>query len=387
MERQLWSQAARAAVLGVLGVLLLTVWWAAEASVAAIATTSLALLVFAWLVGVRRLLPFWHMFGMVLVGGLLAVLVVGTGGADSPYQDMFLLVVLGAALLRRTFRRFVEGVVIAAVGAALPAAYQDVGADFLGDTIADVLVWTAVGIIAWRLERSRADHAAARAELLERHATVTEDERGRLAEDLHDEAIQLLSAARFRLQTAAMRNDTSTDVAAAEELLGQGLLSLRRIILELHAPDVETGSLTDLVQAYAERLLEPVGVTVDLEIAEPERTDPAVVTAAYRIVVQALSNVARHAGASRVTVDVHEVDGQLVGLVVDDGRGIPDRVQTRPGHIGLRSMHDRAAALGGSVEVRAVPAGQGSGTVVSFELPRRSNGAAGGRRPGGTAAQ
>jgi signal transduction histidine kinase len=194
-----------------------------------------------------------------------------------------------------------------------------------------------------------------RIQLLERVARVAEEERQRLAEDLHDDAIQLLTAADIRLQTT-MRDAPDADLEPA-----------RRLILEQRGPDVTADSFADLVGAYADRLLPADGVELDIDVQLPDDVPPEVIAAAYRIVLEALSNVARHAGAGTASVTVTGREDLLVGAVTDDGVGIPVDAETGPGHLGLRAMRDRAAMVGGRVTV--TPAD--GGTVVSFELPLR----------------
>lgn len=369
MKQERWTSAMRQVLLAAVGVVLVTFWWASDARLPEIAALTVAAAVLARLFAVDTLWPAWQRIGLVVLGALIAVLVAITGGSASPYQDVFLLVVIGAALFSDTTSEFIGGVLVAAAGAALPLVYEGVDMAFVEDTVADVLVWTVVGVVTWQIERERTRKAQERAVLLDRYVTVAEDERARLADELHDEAVQLLSAARFRLETAAGA-DRSGDLTPVQELLGDGLLALRRVMLELKTPDLATGSLEDLVHAYAERLLTPLGVDFELDIADPDGTDTAVITAAYRIIVEALSNVARHARATTASVAVAGDNGRLVGRVTDDGRGTAEDPPSRPGHIGLRSMRDRAEVIGGSIQIGPRPPEEGGGTVVSFELPR-----------------
>lgn len=208
------------------------------------------------------------------------------------------------------------------------------------------------------------DQEVERVALLERTVHVAEEERRRLAEDLHDDAIQLLTAADLRLQIAA-RDAPGVDLEPARRLVRDGVDSLRRLILEQHGPEVTADTFEELVRSYGERLLPTAGVTLETDVALPRDLPPPIIAAAYRIVLEALSNVARHAGASNATVRVAVADDLVVGAVTDDGVGIPDDVETGPGHLGLRAMRDRAELVGGRVSVAATD----GGTRVSFELP------------------
>lgn len=369
MDQQRWAEVMRQALLASAGVVLLTAWWVSDAFVVEVMALVPVAAGIGWLLGVERLHQLWWRVGLVVIGALVAMLVAATGGSDSVYQDLFLVVIISAALVTEDPRGLLGGVAVAAVGAAAPALYEDVGRVFVADTVADLLVWAAAGAVTWRIERGRARQERDRVALLQRFVTVAEDERDALADDLHDEAIQLLAAARLRLRTAPT-SAGGPELQAADDLLGDGLQSLRRLMLELKSPDVSTGSLEELLRAYAERLLEPSGIALDLRVALPADLHGEVVTAAYRIIVEALSNAARHSGASTVEVVAMVDDGALVGRVRDDGRGLAAERRPRPGHIGLRAMRDRAEVLGGSTQLRSRPGADG-GTEVSFTLPLR----------------
>lgn len=210
-----------------------------------------------------------------------------------------------------------------------------------------------------------ARHERERIALLERTVTVAEEERQRLAEDLHDDAIQLFAAADLHLQRLQAREHV-TELETVQRLVRNGVGSLRRIILQLRGPDVTGATFAPLVRTYVDRL-QPDGDTleVELDVDLPDGLPDETVAAAYRVVVEALSNVVRHARATRVTVEVDVRAGVLRGAVHDDGVGIPDDAQTGPGHLGLRAMRDRAEARGGELKVAAAD----GGTVVTFTLP------------------
>lgn len=232
-----------------------------------------------------------------------------------------------------------------------------------------VLFVLVTGAALWavtrRFERSLRAVEQERRELLQRNLEVAEAERDRLGRDLHDEAIQLLAAAAFRLEAAA-EAAAGVDLEPARNLLRDGIGSLRRVVLELESPDMTVRSLEEYVAAYAERMLGPAEMEFDLTVDLPQTVEPEVLTATYRIVVEALSNVARHARAQHARVDITAREGVLSGRVTDDGRGIPGGHAPGPDHLGLRSMRERAERFGGRVTVG--PAGGDGGTVVDFEL-------------------
>jgi signal transduction histidine kinase len=199
----------------------------------------------------------------------------------------------------------------------------------------------------------------------ERILTAREDERRRLQRDLHDGLGPTLASLYQRVDVA--RSMVRKDPRAAEELLGgvgeqtrSVIDEIRMLVRALHPPELELG-LVGAIEASARQLPNLSCVEVD---AEPLPTLPsAVETAAYRIAVEALTNVARHSAATRAAVTLSASDHVLTLTVVDDGRGIPDGVRSGTG---LRSMRERADELGGHCEVSA---GSDGGTRVTAVLP------------------
>ena len=204
------------------------------------------------------------------------------------------------------------------------------------------------------LLRSRAEVVALR-----------EDERRRLRRDLHDGLGPALAAIGLKAGLAARHVPRES---AARELLGEidtevkaGLGDIRRLVEALRPPALDELGLVRSVRARASSL---TGDMI-IDVSGPDTAGPlpaAVETAAYRIVVEALTNVVRHSGASACRV-VIMVSAEAVEVSVrDDGRGLDgDR---SPG-VGLRSMQERAAEVGGTLSVQS----NGSVTVVSALLP------------------
>jgi signal transduction histidine kinase len=227
----------------------------------------------------------------------------------------------------------------------------------LGDVVRQAAAAARASHLATELQHSREQLVSAR-----------EEERRRLRRDLHDGLGPVLGAVVLRIDAA--RNLAASDPVRADEVLRQArddvaaaLADVRRLVHDLRPPALDDVGLLASVRQQAERLRTP-GLQVRVDGEGLDDLPAAVEVAAYRIASEALANVARHAGAStcRVTLTV-DAAGRLVVEVADDGVGIP--TQARAG-VGLVSLRERAAELGGSCEVSCPP---GGGTLVRAELP------------------
>jgi signal transduction histidine kinase len=187
-------------------------------------------------------------------------------------------------------------------------------------------------------------------------------ERQRLERNLHDGAQQRLIA--LSLELSLLEQELGPDAAAGLRLaqargeIATSLGELREVARGLH-PAVVTGhGLAVALEQLAARAPVPVHLTVAVDERLPERVE----VAAYYLVSESLANVAKHAGASSVSVDVSRTDGQAVIEVTDDGIGGADT----EGGSGLRGLADRVEALGGSLRVWSP---RGGGTRVRAEIP------------------
>jgi signal transduction histidine kinase len=212
----------------------------------------------------------------------------------------------------------------------------------------------------------------------ERLVTAREEERRRLRRDLHDGLGPALAGIALEIESA--RSLAGDDPDAARELLQRlrgevqdTLAEIRRIAHDLRPPALDELGLLDAVREHAARLgmgsragagPAPNGLRIAVEV--PERLPPlpaAVEVAAYRIALEAMTNVSRHAEAKTCVVRI-EVDRELALEIRDDGSGINGRPR---GGLGLVSMRERAEELGGNLSVGK--GDDGSGTVVRARLP------------------
>ena len=217
---------------------------------------------------------------------------------------------------------------------------------------------------------------AARTELLQRTLTAQENERIRIARDLHDDTGQLIAALKLSLETAGPALSVGREEAAKHigdaVLIADGLLDgVHRATADLRPPVLDELGLIPAVEWYAETRVEPMGVRVSCEQrGTAVRLAPVVETALFRIVQEALTNVCRHSGASRATVRFDQEGSAAVLAVEDDGTGFDPECIDRDDPVrpafGLRGMRERAEILGGSLKIES---GSSSGTLVTVTIP------------------
>ena len=219
-------------------------------------------------------------------------------------------------------------------------------------------------------------------------ATVREDERRRLARDLHDGPAQAMAAALFGVDLAVAALDHRPEAAKAEllharEQVRDALEDVRSAIAGLRPRLLEEQGLAAALQALegSPGLWGP-RVTVDAGAGTVSgRLPPEIELALFRIAQEAVSNARRHAAADHVRVSVEARPGVVKLAVVDDGRGFdPDRTQAAPGRgEGIPGMGERAAQLGGVLRIASSP---GTGTRVEVLLPLPARGTKTGTREG-----
>ncbi len=230
-----------------------------------------------------------------------------------------------------------------------------------------------------RLYAALAEKEQMRAQLLEQVIEAQEEERKRIARELHDDFAQTLTALTINLQSTMQNlpdglNGTRQHLAETQALTSQTLQEINHWILELRPTVLDDLGLVPAIRWYAESRLEPEHAQVEVEtVGLKNRLPTGIETALFRIVQEAVSNIAKHARARRVTIRL-STDGAHITLTVrDDGTGF----QTREGFvlkdgmrgIGLLGMRERTALLGGSLRIDSEI---GGGTRVEVEIPWNS---------------
>jgi signal transduction histidine kinase len=224
----------------------------------------------------------------------------------------------------------------------------------------------------------------ARGELLRKLITAQEEERKRIARELHDETSQVLATLALGLEAAAAARtpEEVRDKLAGLRTMAVGALDgVHRMMHALRPSALDDLGLVSAIRWYAETLLEPRGLEVDLSVrGEEGRLPPAMETAVFRAVQEALTNVAKHADADRVDIVLAFGPEALEIRVEDDGRGfdVGEALRGEGAGLGLQGMQERMTLLEGSLDIAARP---GGGTRLTLRVPRGRE-AAGGEDPG-----
>jgi signal transduction histidine kinase len=253
-----------------------------------------------------------------------------------------------------------------------PAAHPDLDAFlavpivFRGEVVAAFYLANKDGgfsEVDQRRVRDLADHAA----VLIEHSRLYEarrelsvlEERNRLARELHDALTQSLFGLRLRLE--------ADDVDGARSLLEDIFEELRSLILQLRPPDLDRDGLIASLAKHLDVVGRTHGIATRLDAGSLGEMAPDTEQAVFRIAQEALTNVVKHAGASRVAVQLHR-DGDTVSLLVtDDGQGFdPADPAISSRRLGLVSMRERAVDLGGSLVVESDP---GEGASIRASVP------------------
>ena len=241
---------------------------------------------------------------------------------------------------------------------------RPLGEGVLWGVFADVLfiLATAIGtlfLVLWEGRRALEERTAQLEQLTRLLLEAQENERRRIARELHDEAGQVLTAVKIELDLEGRGQASAMVARALEQVRDLGNLLRPTVLDDLGlAP-----ALRGLVDDFSRRAR--IEVTLDGAESLPA-LDPDVEVVIYRIVQEALTNVARHAGARHAKVALRNGAGEIRVRVEDDGKGLSGPPEF---HLGLLGMRERVTAIGGRLEIEGRP---GAGVTIEAVLPRRS---------------
>jgi signal transduction histidine kinase len=209
-------------------------------------------------------------------------------------------------------------------------------------------------------------------ELAARLQSVREEERAKVAREIHDELGQALTAIKIDLASLirAPRADQKEELEKTESILklvDQTILSVRRIATELRPAILDDLGLVAAVEWAAEEFDARTGTKCRLDLPDEDIViDQERTTAIFRIFQETLTNVTRHAQATQVDVRLEREDGSIVLEVRDNGRGIAEDQFSTGRSLGILGMRERALLLGGELTIRGAA---GKGTIVRVVIP------------------
>lgn len=315
------------------------------------------------------------------------------------YSDIFLIFTIAGFFSAYLLTPWPLGVLgVLATSVALNSAAMDIWTDPSLDTlvmfILIVLVQTAaigVGIVLSarsepeerkreelieRLEAALHENAGLHAQLVaQARESGVQDERQRLAGEIHDTLAQGLAGIITQLQAAerslSVQGETEEHVARALGLARSSLTEARRSVRALAPQELGRAHLPDALHTLTERWSEEQGMRAQMEVTGTRvPLSPAIEVSLFRVAQESLTNVAKHAEASRVGVTLSYTGTEVLLDVRDDGRGFAEAAGTG---FGLTSMRQRIRGVGGHVEVQSAP---GEGTSVSARVPAIAPGGA-----------
>jgi signal transduction histidine kinase len=211
---------------------------------------------------------------------------------------------------------------------------------------------------------------------------IREEERARIALEIHDELGQSLSGLKFDFawlkSRLAKQGYPDPGSALAERInemcvaIDATIRAMRRIATELRPPVLDKLGLVAAIEWQAQDLQKRTGIRCTVKVpAAPVVLDQKRAIAAYRIVQEALTNVARHAGASQVTIALRLVEDHLVLEVSDNGKGMKRQPNRQGRSLGLLGMNERVTSLGGFQQIATA---EGRGTRIASWIPLREHG-------------
>ena len=199
---------------------------------------------------------------------------------------------------------------------------------------------------------------------------VHEEEKRKIADEIHDDSIQAVLAIGMRLDVLIQQGGESRpQLERLRGMAAEAVVGLRRLLIDLQPVDLGGRGLASALAVHLEQARDEDGVAYHLENAlEHQVTEPAR-TVLYRAAREALANARTHAGASRIDVVLQERDGGFAVMVRDDGKGFAAEhaLRARPGHLGLPALLERVEMAGGSLRLDSRP---GGGSTVEVWVPQ-----------------
>jgi signal transduction histidine kinase len=269
---------------------------------------------------------------------------------------------------------FLAQALLASLGVATAAAYLEIRAFVAAFLIP--LLFARLSLLGARTQQELSERIQKQQEALlaatEKVFEERERERKRIAEDIHDSSLQMLAAATYGtgnaldLLAAGDAGKASTAITSARNALDGGIKNLRESLIDLRKSSVEAGGLMETIRKFADQLSTLWGAEVVIEGEIRSEPPVPVALAAFQILQEGLTNALKHSNSTRVTVKIIEEDALVHIVVQDEGTGFDPAAEIGADHVGMKLMKERAASVGGRIEVDSRP---GDGTRLEAILP------------------
>ena len=260
----------------------------------------------------------------------------------------------------------------ARAGGRAPFEYALDGAGIVSGDVVDLAPETD-GTACFGVVLRTIDHADGhRRRLLVDMVAAQEHERRRIAGEIHDDAVQAMSAVALRAEQLAGSLDSvaAVQLHRLRDVIRDATGRLRRLLIQLQPPALDT-AIGPAIEAYVTSSSLPFDHVLDDQLGQEPSREMRVVL--YRIAQEALRNAAKHACATTVRTELADTGATVRLTVTDDGEGVREEIlrRSQPGHLGVDTMRYRAELAGGRCTITSTP---GAGTTVTVEFPRAKDG-------------
>jgi signal transduction histidine kinase len=307
----------------------------------------------------------------VLTCAALVASSVRANAGASTNREVWMIIAI-AALLGIVVNSIVVRVALAPVRNLMDAAVAVRAGDDTARAVESPLSDTATADVVTVFNQMLDSLSIYRRQLREiaiRAVDAGEAERTRLSHELHDGIAQGLAAILVQLRVAqrGASPDAQAQLTAIGEQIGASINELRSLAQSLRPPSLDMIGVSAALKSYARNLSSSSGLQIDVTADGIDNALPnEVELTLYRLIQEALQNVAQHAQTRRAVVNVERAGDRIVATVADDGRGFDVQRAMDAGSLGLFGMHERAMYVGGKVEIESAP---GRGTIVRVIVP------------------
>ena len=270
---------------------------------------------------------------------------------------------------------FLLQAVLAGLGTATAKVYDEFGA-VVSSVLLIPLLFARLSILGARAQQELSDRVRKQQQALleatERVFQERENERHRIAEEIHDSSLQLLAAASYGIGNAQefmkvdRADNASEAMEGARDAINDAIKTLRDSLVDLRRSTVEEGGLLETIHRFTDQVSVLWGTEVGIEGTIEHEPPIPVALAAFQILQEGLTNALKHAHGSDVTVRIGDEDGMVHIVVEDKGPGFDPSAEVGADHVGMRLMKERAARVGGRIDLASSP---GAGTRLEAILP------------------